>query len=46
MGNDALMNPVRRLDKCRLWIEVNDNGQKKYSPVPPDGQKNPNSTYF
>lgn len=46
MANDALMSPVRKLDKCRLWIEVNDNGKVKYSPCSNGIEKNPNARYF
>lgn len=45
MANDALMSPVRKLDKVRLWVEVNDNGKIKYAPVY-NGQKDPNKRYF
>lgn len=33
MINDALMAPVRKLDKIKLWKEINDNGKIKYTPV-------------
>lgn len=46
MANDALMSPVRKLDKTRVWIEVNDGGKIKYSPCPDGVQKNPNNRYF
>lgn len=46
MVNDALMAPVRKLDKTRLWVEMNDNGKIKYSPCQEGTQKNPNSKYF
>lgn len=32
MANDALMGPVRALDKTRTWVEVNDQGKIKYAP--------------
>ena len=46
MVNDALIAPVRKLDKTRLWVEMNDNGKIKYSPCQEGTQKNPNSKYF
>jgi hypothetical protein len=27
MVNDALMSPVRKLDKTRVWVEVYDEGK-------------------
>ena len=39
------MTPVRSLDKVTLWVEVNDQGVKKYAPVR-SGQQEPNKTYF
>jgi len=32
MANDALMSPVRILDKTRTWLEVKDQGKIKYAP--------------
>ena len=32
MVNDALMAPVRKLDKTRVWLEVKDEGKIKYAP--------------
>jgi hypothetical protein len=32
MVNDALMSPVRKLDKTRVWVEVYDEGKAKYAP--------------
>lgn len=32
MANDALMCPVRSLDKTRTWIEVKDQGKIKLAP--------------
>lgn len=32
MANDALMAPVRNLDKTKTWVEVNDSGKIKYAP--------------
>lgn len=32
MANDALMAPVRNLDKTKTWVQVNDNGKYKYAP--------------
>ncbi len=47
MVNDALMSPVRTLDKTRLWKEVNDNGVAKYSPVVnANQQRDPTARYF
>jgi len=41
LTNDALMAPVRNLEKVRLWEEVIDNGVTKYSPtVSEKGGKN------
>jgi vacuolar protein-sorting-associated protein 4 len=46
MINDALMAPVRKLDKVRLWKEVNDGGQAKYSPCYENHQRDPTAKYF
>lgn len=46
MANDALMTPVRMLDKTRKWIQVNDNGKLKYAPIDPNLANNPNDKYF
>lgn len=46
MANDALMTPVRSLDKTRKWLQVNDHGKVKYSPHPSDAPLDPNSIYF
>ena len=46
MANDALMTPVRMLDKTRKWIQVNDGGKMKYAPVDPDVPSDPNQKYF
>lgn len=32
MAKDALMGPVRTLDKTRTWVEINDHGTIKYAP--------------
>ncbi|CAM6006608.1 unnamed protein product [Sphagnum balticum] len=44
--NDALMTPVRSLDKVSRWSEVDDHGVKKYAPVRKEEQEDPSKTYF
>lgn len=46
MINDALMAPVRKLDKTRTWVEVYDEGKVKYAPFDEKVSKNPNDKYF
>ena len=51
MANDALMTPVRMLDKTRKWVEVNDGGKVKYAPVDPNivgsiSNNDPSQKYF
>ena len=47
MANDALMTPVRMLDKTKKWIQVNDNGKVKYAPIDPNIVSNlGNEKYF
>ena len=46
MANDALMGPVRTLDKTRTWVEVNDNGKIKYAPFDDSVPRNNNDRYF
>jgi hypothetical protein len=42
MVNDALMSPVRKLDKTRTWVEVMDDGKIKYAPFDETLSRNPN----
>ena len=46
MANDALMAPVRNLDKTKTWVEVKDQGKTKYAPFDENVPKNPNDKYF
>lgn len=46
MINDALMSPVRKLDKTRTWVEVLDEGKVKYAPFDEKVTRNPNDKYF
>lgn len=46
MINDALMAPVRKLDKTRTWVEVIDESKVKYAPFDEKVPKNPNDRYF
>jgi hypothetical protein len=46
MVNDALMSPVRKLDKTRTWVEVMDGGKIKYAPFDETLSRNPNEKYF
>ena len=46
MANDALMTPVRMLDKTKRWVRVNDGEKPKYAPVDPKVPIDPNEQYF
>lgn len=46
MVNDALMSPVRKLDKTRVWLEVQDEGKTKYAPFDEKVPRNPHDRYF
>lgn len=46
MVNDALMAPVRKLDRTRVWVEVRDEGKVKYAPFDESVGKNPKDKYF
>lgn len=46
MINDALMAPVRKLDKTRSWVEVMDGGKVKYAPYDKNMPRNSNDRYF
>jgi hypothetical protein len=46
MVNDALMFPVRKLDKTRVWVEVNDEGKTKYAPFDDRLPRNAKDRYF
>ena len=46
MVNDALMAPVRKLDKTRVWVEVKDEGKIKYAPFDDKVERNPKDKYF
>lgn len=43
--NDALMTPVRTLDKIKKWVQITDphDGKIKYAPVNEFTQTNANS---
>lgn len=46
MANDALMSPVRILDKTRKWVQVMDQGKVKYAPVDQNAPLDPTAKYF
>jgi vacuolar protein-sorting-associated protein 4 len=46
MSNDALMAPVRNLNKTKTWVEVIDQGKVKYAPYDENLPEDPNHKYF
>lgn len=46
MVNDALMSPVRKIDKTRVWVEVKDEGKIKYAPFDEKVPRDPRDNYF
>ena len=42
MSNDALMAPVRNLNKTNTWVEVKDQGITKYAPFDENVPQDPN----
>lgn len=46
MINDALMVPVRKLDKTRLWAEFSHNGTIKYIAQDDKTKRDPSKKYF
>ena len=46
MSNDALMAPVRNLNKTKTWVEVMDQGKVKYAPHDENVPRDPNLKYF
>ena len=46
MINDALMVPVRKLDKTRLWAEFNLNGTIKYIAQDQNIKRDSSIKYF
>lgn len=42
MSNDALMAPVRNLNKTSTWVEVKDQGIIKYAPFDENVPQDPN----